>query len=321
MFPLQNGGHCNEVADGGHTIQRSILESMSTCGHVKSFSRNPSDLKRRFVEHETEESKAFFGQRQWSASEVGVDEASVNYFSCNAHDIRMFRPVEHAPANEEDHPLANPPYTPEQYFLLAYRISMMYIEQLERVKQMTMSVSNNPTRDNRILAASQMIGNTLKIKKEEKALFDKCYLKADFKSLIQTPVSIGIELPLRIAVADTYAFARNTSMGEVFLTILPFGQTPLGDRDMYFHRVFVSHITANEPHYPATVEEIERMIDSDNKEYGGHSEFLREVMSYCRNSFFSFEYDGLPVSLRNSVEQAVRKVETQFLPREFQHYF
>ena len=194
LFPIGNGAHCNQSAVDGHTIQESILDSMATDGHVKSFSRDVSAIKTRLVEHQKAESKTFYEQRRWSTGEVGIKEASVNYFTCRCHDASWFRPIEYGQGEEKDHPLDNPPFSPEQYFLLAYRISLMYIEQLERVRLMARSASKNPSRDSRVLLTTRRIEEMLKSKRAEKESFDQCYLQGDYASLIETPISSVLEL-------------------------------------------------------------------------------------------------------------------------------
>ena len=320
LFPIGNGAHCNQPAVDGHTIQESILESMATDGHVKSFPRDMSSLKSRLVEHQKAESKTFYEQRRWSTGDVGIKEASVNYFTCRLHDASLFRPIEYSQTDQNEHPLANTPFTAEQHFLLAYRISMMCIELLERLRIMLMSTSENPSRDSRVLLETRRTEELLRTKEREKARFDECYLKGDYDSLIETPISAVVELPLRIAVADMYTFSHNTSMGEVFLTILPCDHSPARQGDSYFHRVFASHTSATESSIPATIDEIKRMMDAASKPYGGQIEFLQQVMTFCRNAFFSFEYDRLPANLRETVEKAVYKVVVRNFPEQFQRY-
>ena len=293
---------------------------MARGGHVQTFSRDVSAVKRRLVEHQKTESKTFYEQRRWSTGDVGIKEASVNYFTCRCHDASWFRPIEYGQGEEKDHPLENPPFTPEQYFLLAYRISLMYIEQLERVRLMARSVSKNPLRDSRVLLAIRRIEEMLKSKRAEKESFDQCYLQGDYASLIETPVSSVLDLPLRIAVADMFTFSQDTSMGEVFLTILPFKRSPFGQGDSYSHRVFASHTSATNPSIPATIDEIKRMIDEASMPLGGQREFLWQVMTCCRNAFFSHDYEKLPPEFREGVEEAIYKVEVGNLPEELRRH-
>ena len=321
-FPTMSAENCGQDVVGGHTIQEAILESIASVGHVKSFSRDVSAFKRRLVEDHKAESITFFEQRRWSPDGVGIHEASVYYFTCEFHDAKLFEPIEYRRAGHEFHPLANPPFSAEQYFLLAYRISMMSIEQLERVGLMLTSTSENLSRDSRVLLETRRTEEVLRTREREKARFDECYLKGDYDSLIETPISAVVELPLRIAVADTYAFAQDTRMGEVFLTILPFDQSTTGEEGLYCHRVFASLTNTKQPSKPGIISEIKRMIAVPSQSQQGHFEFLHEVMSGCRNTFFGYEYDRLPADLRESVEkdicnEAVRLLQKQ-LPRHLQ---
>ena len=319
-FPTMSAENCGQDVVGGHTIQEAILESIASVGHVKSFSRDVSAFKRRLVEHHKAESITFFEQCRWLPDDVGINEASVNYFTCEFHDAKLFEPIEYRRAEDEVHPLAIPPFSAEQNYLLAYRISMMNIEQLERVRLMLPSTGEKHSRDSRVLQETRRTEELLRTKEREKARFDECYLKGDYDSLIETPISAVVELPLRIAVADMYTFSHNTSMGEVFLTILPCDHSPARQWDSYFHRVFASHTSATESSIPATIDEIKRMMDAASEPYGGQIEFLQQVMTYCRNAFFSFEYNRLPASLREAVEKAVYKVVVRNYPELFQRY-
>ena len=321
-FPTMSAENCCQDVVGGHTIQEAILESIASGGHVKSFSTDIAALKTRLVEHNKAESITFFEQRRWSPDDVGIDKASVNYFTCKTHDAKLFEPIEYRRAEDEFHPLANPPFSAEQYFLLAYRIEMMYIEQLERVGLMLTSTSENLSRDSRVILETRRTKEMLRTKEREKARLDECYLKGDYDSLIETPISAVVELPLRIAVADTYAFAQDARKGEVFLTILPFVESTTGEEKLYCHRVFVSLTNTKQPFKPVTINEIKRMIAVPSQSQQGHIEFLREVMSCCRNTFFGYEYDRLPAALRESVEKdvckkAIRLLQKQ-LPRHLQ---
>lgn len=317
LFPLTEGEYCGERAIGGHTIQRALLSRMEKTGHVQGFLRDVKNMVWRITEFDRDDSKAFYHQRRWSPGYIGVNEASVHYFTCEIHDTKLFGTIERVKEKSSTHPLDAPELANEHYFLLAYRRLMVAIEQLERGKIMIECMKKHDQRKKSALVMKQRIEYSLMNKNREKKSFDESYLKRDFHSLVDTPVDATIELPLKIAVADLYSF---NGMGEVFLTIFPLRLSRPGENSLYNHRVIASRMKTAQSSTQRTIDKIRCMVESLGTDDGGLEEFLREVFTNCRNSFFSHDYEQLPDHIRETVEQAVYCAAVQDVPEPLRDY-
>ena len=317
LFPLPEGGYCGEPAIAGHTIQKALLSRMEKTGHIKGFLRDVVNVRKRITESDRGDSKAFYDQRRWSPGCIGVNDASVHYFTCKNHDTKLFGPIERVKKNSNTHPLDAPDLANEQYFLLAYRRLMVAIEQLERLKIMPNCVREQHRNDKRLLLIIQRINGYMNGLIKYKGSFDECYLTGRFDDVIDTPVDATIELPLKVAVADLYSF---NGMGEVFLTIFPLRLSRPGENGLYNHRVIASRMKTAQSSTQRTIDKIRCMVESLGTDDGGLEEFLREVFTNCRNSFFSHDYEQLPDHIRETVEQAVYCAAVQDVPEPLRDY-
>lgn len=69
-----------------------------------------------------------------------------------------------------------------------------------------------------------------------------------------------------------------------------------------------------------TIDKIRCMVENLGTDDGGLEEFLREVFTTCRNSFFSHDYEQLPEHIRETVEQAVYCATVQGVPGPLRDY-
>lgn len=317
QFPLPEGGYCGELAIGGHTIQKALLSRMRKTGRVQGFLRDVVNVRKRIMESGRDDSKAFYDQRRWSPTDVRIRDASVHYFTCDLHDTVLFVPIERGEKNSSTHPLDAPELANEQYFLLAYRRLMVAIEQLERLKIMPNCMREQHRNDKRLLLIIQRINGYMNGLIKYKGSFDECYLKRRFDDVIDTPVDATLELPLKVAVADLYSL---NDMDEVFLTIFPSRLSRSEENGLYNHRVIASHMKIASSSTQGAIDKIRRMVESLGRDDRGLEEFLREVFTNCRNSFFSHDYEQLPEHIRETVEQAVYCAAVQDVTGPLQDY-
>ena len=317
LFPLPEGGYCGERAIGGHTIQKALLSRMEKTGHIKGFLRDVVNVRQRITESDRGYSRAFYDQRRWSPGCIGVNDASVHYFTCKIHDTELFRPIEHVKENSSTHPLDAPELANEHYFLLAYRRLMVAIEQLERLKIIPDCMKKQHRNDRRLLLMIEQIKDYLKGLTKAKDSFDECYLAGRFDDFIDTPVDTTIELPLKVAVADLYSF---NDMDEVSLTIFPLRPSRSEENGLYNHRIIASRMKTAQSSTQRTIDKIRCMVENLDTDDAGLEEFLREVFTTCRNSFFSHDYEQLPEHIRETVEQAVYCATVQGVPEPLRSY-
>ena len=315
LFPLTEDEYCGEPAVAGHTIQKALLGRMERTGHVQGFEWDIANMWRRITDFQRDDSKAFYDQRRWSPRDIGVNDASVHYFTCKIHDTELFRPIERGEENSSTHPLDDPDLANEQYFLLAYRRLMVAIEERERLKimqnYMKEQVRNNRQLLKQLLLMIMRTNGYLNGLTKAKDSFDECYLKRRFDDFIDTPVDATIELPLKVAVADLYSL---NDMDEVFLTIFPSRPSRSEGSGLYNHRVIASHMKTAPSSTQGAIDKICRMMESLGMDDGGLEEFLREIFASCRNSFFSHDYEQLPEHIRETVERAVYCTAIEGIP-------
>lgn len=317
LFPLTEDEYCGKPAIAGHTIQKALLSRMERTGHVQGFEWDIANMRRRITDCGGVDSKAFYDQRRWSPRDIGVNEASVHYFTCEIHDTELFGPIERIKEDASTHPLDAPELANEHYFLLAYRRLMVAIEQLERLKIMPNCMREQHRNDKRILLIIQRINGHMNGLIKYKGSFDECYLKRRFDDVIDTPVDATIELPLKVAVADLYSL---NDMDEVFLTIFPLRPSRSEGSGLYNHRVIASHMKTAPSSTQRAIDKIRRMMESIGMDDGGLEEFLREIFASCRNSFFSHDYEQLPEHIRETVEQAVYCTAIEGIPEPIRGY-
>ena len=317
LFPLTEDEYCGKPAIGGHTIQKALLGRMEKTGHVQGFLRDVAIVRKRITDFLRDDSKALYDQRRWSSGCIGVNDASVHYFTCKIHDTKLFGPIEHVKENSNTHPLDAPDLANEHYFLLAYRRLMVAIEQLERLKIMPNCMREQHRNDERLLLMIIQINGYLNGLTKAKESFDECYLKRRFDDFIDTPVDATIELPLKVAVADLYSF---NDMDEVSLTIFPLRPSRSEENGLYNHRIIASRMKTAQSSTQRTIDKIRCMVENLGTDDGGLEEFLREVFTNCRNSFFSHDYEQLPEHIRETVEQAVYCATVQGVPGPLRDY-
>ena len=317
LFPLTEGRYCGEPAIAGHTIQKALLSRMERTGHVQGFLIDVANMGQRITNFPKGDSKAFYDQRRWSPRDIGVNDASVHYFTCKIHDTKLFGPIERVKENSSTHPLDAPELANEHYFLLAYRRLMVAIEQLERLKIMPNCMKEQHRNDKQLLLIIQWINGYMNGLTKAKESFDECYLTRGFDNFIDTPVDATLELPFRVAVADLYSF---NDMGEVFLTIFPLRPSRSEGNGLYNHRVIASHMKTAQSSTQGAIDKIRCMVESLGTDDGGLEEFLREVLANCRNSFFSHDYEQLHGHIRETVEQAVYCTAVEGIPEPIRGY-
>ena len=319
QFPMPDGVHCGEPAADGHTVQKAILRSISENGHVMSFLRDVSTIKQRLITADQERGHIFWDQLRWSPGEIGVQDASVQYFTCQPHDTSLFRPIEHKEGGSANHPLDRERLTSEQHFLFVYRILMLYVEQLERSRIIIDSLPGQHRSERRVVLSKARLGETTRRIKNQKEFLDRNYLQLDFDSSIYTPLEASVTLPLRLAMSDHYTFDGKDAVGEVFLTVLPIDQSRSGNH-AYYHRVLGSSFRGDEASNEKPIDAVRRMLDNIGKSDGDQDGFLTQVLTYCRNSYFSHDYHQLSEEFRIALEQAVHKQTSEGLPPPIQEY-
>ena len=120
---------CTRRPDGNHSIQEKILDRIADRGHVKTFPRDIRNVKNRIIDENPEHRELFTAQGRWTPVDVGVHEASKYRFFCDLHDNQVFRPIERTESGPYRHPLDEVQLTPQQYFLLSYRVLLRVREE------------------------------------------------------------------------------------------------------------------------------------------------------------------------------------------------
>ncbi len=318
-FPLSVGKHCDEIAVAGHTIQNAILQRISTNGHVMTFSRSIASIRRRLVEHETEESKAMYDQCRWSPEKRGVNEASIYYFSCNSHDTELFKLIEHTEGPMDAHPLDGP-LTAAHHSMLMYRIALLKTEQLARTLLMIESMKKQDQRSPAVLLRRGQIKATQNVVVKDVKLFEERYLTQNFESFVDIPVDMIIDLPTGIALADTWSVGvEHRNDAGVFLFILPLQQLQHNESGQHRHRMIISRMRQYQPSTERTVQEITRLVNNIG-EGEGFSEFLMAILTNCQNTFFSHDYKELPEKTLMAIEGSVYEAMRLMLGEPLQRY-
>ena len=302
-FQLKDGSPCANGLDGNHSIQEKILDRLAVKGHVKTFPRDIHNIKNRFIDEDPARRELFVVQRRWSPVDIGVNEASVWRFFCNLHDNELFRPIERNESDPFHHPLDETSLTPEQYFLLSYRILLRIREESRGARwAFEVSLTRNQLRSKPAVVLLARHSEIAKGLDRRKGLFDEHYQSGSFDSFIETPIDTIIELPIHLAVADLYQ--PDLSANSLFLTIYPVGpQTADGP---YVHRVIATRLQTALKATASTLRSLDTLLSVAGQSESGSQSFLAGVLRPVRNAFYSRGYEQqLSEQTRIAIERQV----------------
>ena len=303
-FQLEDGLTCADELDGNHSIQEKILDRLAVNEHVKTFPRDIQRIKNRIIEKDSARREIFAVQGRWTPIDIHVNEASKWRFFCNLHDNQVFRPIEHNNSDPSPHPLDEASLTPQQYFLLSYRILLRIREESNGAgRAREMALTNHQRRSRHALVFLARNSQIAKGLDRTKEMFDEHYRSERFDSLVETPIDTMIELPLQLAVSDVYEPNRDGS--SLFLTVHPSNTHP-DNVAPYEHRVIVSRLWTASAVTTTTLQTLEGLLQDAGQSHSGTERFLAGVLRPVRNAFFSRDYEQrLSERTRTAIEQQV----------------
>ena len=220
------------------------------------------------------------------------------------HDNQVFRPIEHNNSDPSPHPLDEASLTPQQYFLLSYRILLRIREEPNGAgRAREMALTNHQRRSRHALVFLARNSQIAKGLDRTKEMFDEHYRSERFDSLVETPIDTMIELPLQLAVSDVYEPNRDGS--SLFLTVHPSNTHP-DNVAPYEHRVIVSRLWTASAVTTTTLQTLEGLQQDAGQSHSGTERFLAGVLRPVRNAFFSRDYEQrLSERTRTAIEQQV----------------
>ena len=295
---------CMRRLVGNHSIQEKILDRIADRGHVKTFPRDIRNVKNRIIDENPEHRDPFTAQGRWTPADVGVNEASKYRFFCDLHDNQVFRSIERTESDPYRHPLDEVKLTPQQYFLLSYRILLRVREESNGARRaFEMSLRANQRRTRPYALARMRHTEIAKGLDAIRQLFDERYRSGLFDSFIEAPVDAGIELPVQLAVADLYEPHQNAN--GLFLTVHPL-ESESDDDGPYEHRVITTRLRIASRATTSTLRTLDKLLEGAGQSESGSENFLAGVLRSVRNAFVSRHYERhLPERTRRTIEQQV----------------
>ena len=241
---------------------------------------------------------------------------------------KWFKPIERDAGAGLRHPLDTCPLEPMQYFLLANRIVLYAAAELRRAERVFADVLDRPSltsipadvleeRRTSIRDHSNNLKSALDRFLRAKSAFEADHRKKDFVSLIETPIDIVLQLPIRIAISDTYSVPGIDGQGVVFLTVYPCEPSPVQSR-LYDHRVIVSHLKAYATEVRPSVDPIAQLPRDVDAFRGRRKKLIGEFLSRTRNAYFSYDYErNLRGGDRMYIEKLAYKETLELMPSWF----
>ena len=313
--PPKDLAPCSHRPIESHSVQESLLVRLADDGHVFEFPRHISTIRNRLLEDPSRSGLDSLAGDRWRPRDLGIGIASTRLLACKRHDSEIFRPIESAGAGSR-HPLDHAYITDEQYFLLAYRILMMTIEELNGIKRAAAALGPERGQDKRLyLCQRGHMMESYSRMNDIKASFDGAYVNGDYGSLLITPVDQFIQLPIGLAAAGPFSIEHRGRENDVFLTIYPTSNVA-ENTGTHRHRIIASYMRTYADDSKGSIEILDRLIAALRESPSGVEEFLRVTMGEMRNAFFSRDYEQrLPEQLRIAIERKVSKSVLAYLQR------
>ena len=241
LVPLKRGRACSKSPIRSHTIQDQILSSIQGKDKLYTFDRGIYGIFDNLISLKPNTEEAIYRQARWVPKDAESASASTRLVACDDHDAEVFKPIEHSDSHDSIHPLTAKELTDEQYFLLAYRILMFYLEEQNGVKRSASGMKPEHRKDHRVIRKLSQVNTGVNVANTIKSTFDESYLLRNFASIHFVLVDEMVQLPLRLAAADLYGGRDHDKHGSAFFTIYP-NRPELDKTGRYEHRVIASWV-------------------------------------------------------------------------------
>ena len=309
LVPLEGGGSCLKPPIGSHSIQDHILSSIQGKDKLYTFDRGIYGIFDKLISLKPNIKEAIFSQARWVPREAESASASTRQLACCYHDPIVFKAIERPDAHGSIHPLANHELTDEQYFQLANRTLMFYIEEQNGVKRAVSGMQSQHRQNPRFIKELSRLDRGVEVANLIKRTFDERYSLRNFTSILLVLVDEIVTLPLRLAVADLYVGSSHNKHGSAFLTIYP-SRSELDETGLYEHRLIASWVCSN---VLSTVSQdrYQDKIQSLEKSKASYLRKSRIVTSPVREAKYKRKADRVDDRIDTAKEKAGRAAKVE----------